>query len=231
MPENTQLTIPAQELDPQPVRRRQVFVAYSYKLYPKSDYKKLYRKLEKQYDVTFIFANETIPNMHILRKIESCIRNSDFSIFDVSDWNSSVTLLLGFAMASNNEWYIAFDPSKTETREVPSDLRGLDRIEYNSYSDLQTKLTILMEQYYQKRKQSGIDQYLNNRRTQVLDLLSKAPGLTASDLSQVLALDARVVQLVLQPLLAEGKLTGKGKTRERKYYLAIPSTKKHGETR
>lgn len=231
MPENTRLLIPTQEVIPPSARRRQVFVAYSYKLYPKNDYRKFYRELEKQYDVTFIFADETISNMHIMRKIESYIRNSDFSIFDVSGWNPNVTLELGFAMALNDQWYIALDPSKTETKEVPSDLRGLDRIEYISYTELQTKLTILMEQYYQKRKQPVIDEFLSNRSSQVLEILAKSPGLTAISLSELLSLDVQVLQLlILHPLLAKGKLTGKGKTRGRKYYLANPSTKEHGET-
>src|SRR6185369_15567184 len=103
--------------------RKQVFVAYSYKLYPKDDYRKLYREIERQYDVTFIFADEKITNMHIMKKIESYIRSSDFSIFDISGWNPNVTLELGFAMAANDQWYIAIDPAKTETKEVPSDLR------------------------------------------------------------------------------------------------------------
>jgi len=227
MAENTNLAIPTQEIVSPLQRRRQVFVAYSYKLYPKNDYRKFYRELEKQYDVTFIFADETISNMHIMKKIESYIRNSDFSIFDVSGWNPNVTLELGFAMALNDNWYIAFDPSKTEINDVPSDLRGWDRIEYRSYTELQTKLIILMEQHYQKRKQPSIDEFLGSRRPQVLDLLAKSPGLTAIALSQMLDLNVQVLQLVLQPLLAEGKLTGKGKTRGRKYYLANSSPMEH----
>jgi len=211
-------------------KRRQVFVAYSYKLYPKNDYRKFYKELEKQYDVGFVFADEIISNMHIMRKIESYIRNSDFCIFDVSGWNPNVTLELGFAMAVNNKWYIALDPSKTEVKEVPSDLRGLDRIEYSSYTELQAKLTILMEQNYPKKPKPSIDEFLTSRRLEVLDLLAKSPGLTANSLSLLLSMSVGVLQLVLQPLLAEGKLTGKGKTRGRKYYLANPSTKEHGET-
>jgi predicted nucleotide-binding protein len=124
-------------------QRKQVFIAYSYKLYPKEDYRRIYRELEADYDVTFIFADEKITNMHIMKKIETFIRGSDFSIFDISGWNPNVTLELGFAMPINDQWYIAIDPSKTEVNEVPSDLRGLDRIQYGSYSELQTKLTTI----------------------------------------------------------------------------------------
>lgn len=62
-----------------PTLRKQVFVAYSYRLYPKDDYRKHYKELEEKYDVTFIFADEKITNMHIMKKIETYIRGSDFS--------------------------------------------------------------------------------------------------------------------------------------------------------
>ena len=82
---------------------------------------------EEKFDVTFIFADEKITNMHIMKKIETFIRGSDFSIFDISGWNPNVTLELGFAMAATEQWYIAIDPSKTEIKEVPSraDVRAL----------------------------------------------------------------------------------------------------------
>jgi hypothetical protein len=88
-------------------QRKQVFVAYSYRLYPKADYRKVYKELEEKFDVTFIFADEKITNMHIMKKIETFIRGSDFSIFDISGWNPNVTLELGFAMAARRslrEW-------------------------------------------------------------------------------------------------------------------------------
>ncbi|PTY07057.1 hypothetical protein DB347_09585 [Opitutaceae bacterium EW11] len=198
--------------------RKQVFVAYSYRLYPKDDYRKLYKELEAQHEVTFIFADEKITNMHIMKKIESYIRNSDFSIFDISGWNPNVTLELGFAMASNEQWYIALNPDKTEIKEVPSDLRGLDRIEYSSYTDLQTKLKILIGQRYPRRKTSGIDDFLSERRSHILDLLRRSPGLSVANMAQVLGLDVPVVQLVIQPLIGTD-LEYRGKTRGRKYYI------------
>src|SRR5260370_20105549 len=90
---------------------KQVFVAYSYKTYPKDDYRAVFTGLEKTYDVRFVFADEKITNMHIMQKIISYIRSSDFSLFDISGWNPNVTLELGFAMAIGDAWYICFDPS------------------------------------------------------------------------------------------------------------------------
>jgi hypothetical protein len=46
---------------------KQVFVAYAYNLYDQRDYRKVYASLEKAFGVKFIFADEKITNMHILR--------------------------------------------------------------------------------------------------------------------------------------------------------------------
>lgn len=200
--------------------RKQVFVAYSYKLYPKDDYRRVYKDLEQKFDVTFIFADEKITNMHIMKKIESYIRNSDFSIFDISGWNPNVTLELGFAMAAGDNWYIALDPKHTEIQEVPSDLRGLDRIQYTSYSDFGSRLSVLMEQWYPPARPRGtIDEFLDERRNEVRTLLRESPGLTVVSIAQVLNLEVQVVQLTLRPLLESGELTTTGVRKGTKYFL------------
>jgi DNA-binding transcriptional ArsR family regulator len=209
--------------------RKQVFIAYSYKLYPKADYRKLYKDLEARYEVTFIFADEKITNMHIMKKIETLIRGSDFSVFDISGWNPNVTLELGFAMAVGDQWYIAIDPSKTEIKEVPSDLRGLDRIEYGSYDELGSKLSILLEQRYPRRAHTGIDSFLADRRAEVLKLLAEHPGLTVTSLAQLLSIEIPVAQLVVKPLLAEGKLDTVGVKKATKYYIAGTAPRDAGQ--
>lgn len=196
-----------------------VFVAYSYKTYPKEDYRKVYKELESKYDVTFIFADEKITNMHIMKKIETFIRSSDFSIFDISGWNPNVTLELGFAMPVSDQWYIAIDPSKTEVKEVPSDLRGLDRIEYASYAELGSKLSLLMEQRYPRRKRSGIEEFLEERRTQVKNILRDHPGFTITSLAQLLQVDVPVAQLIVSPMMDDRELETTGVKKGTKYYL------------
>jgi hypothetical protein len=202
-----------------PALRKQVFVAYSYRLYPKDDYRKQYKELEEKYDVTFIFADEKITNMHIMKKIETYIRGSDFSIFDISGWNPNVTLELGFAMALGDQWFIAIDPSKTDVNEVPSDLRGLDRIQYSSYTELGSKLSALLDQRYPKRQRGTIDSYLEERRAEVRQLLQTDPGMTTVSLAQLLRIEVPVVQLVLRPMLDSGELETRGNRKGMKYYL------------
>src|SRR5262245_65629989 len=86
--------------------------------------------------------------MHILHKIFCYIRQADFSLFDITSWNPNVTLELGIAYATSQPWYICFNPGRTDAKEVPSDLRGLDRIQYTSFSDLEDRLSILIDQHY-----------------------------------------------------------------------------------
>ncbi len=45
---------------------RLIFVAYSYRLYDRADYRKVYTELEKAFNVKFVFADEKITNLHIL---------------------------------------------------------------------------------------------------------------------------------------------------------------------
>ncbi len=201
-----------------PPSTKQVFVAYSYKVYPKADYRRVFNELEKTYDVRFVFADEKITNMHIMQKIISYIRSSDFSLFDISGWNPNVTLELGWAMASVDGWYICFDPSKTEMNEVPSDLRGIDRIQYGSYTELQAKLSALFEQRYPKRRPEGIDTYLDSQRALVLESLRKQAGLNMKAIAQLLGVEIGVAQLVMQPLIGR-KVETTGRRRGMRYYL------------
>ncbi len=60
---------------------------------------------------------------------------SDFSIFDLSGWNPNVALELGCAEGlkrnSAKDYYMLLNSRRST--EVPSDIRGLQRLEYTSY--------------------------------------------------------------------------------------------------
>lgn len=198
--------------------RKQIFVAYAYTLYDQRDYRKVYTALEKAFDVKFIFADEKITNMHILQKIISFIRGSDFSIFDISAWNPNVTLELGIALASSDDWYICFNPEKTDIKEVPSDIRGLDRIQYSSFSELEDKLSVLLDQWYPRNTRRSVDDYFEDAKQQIVQLLEKQPGLRVVDIAEILGMNKKVVQVVVAPLVGE-RLRMEGKTRGAKYYM------------
>ena len=79
---------------------RQVFVAYSYRLYDPRDYRRAFETVGKAFAVDFIFADEKISSLHILQKIANLIRESQFGVYDITGWNPNVTLELGLAL-----WY------------------------------------------------------------------------------------------------------------------------------
>src|SRR6266480_3533751 len=167
---------PAASTAPTPLRR-QIFVAYAYNIYPQRDYRRVFEALEKIYSVKFIFTDEKITNMHILQKIISYIDASDFSLFDISGWNPNVTLELGIALSRSDNWYIAFNPERTPIDDVPSDIKGIDRIQYKSFTELEEKLSLLLEQRYPKQVQQPLEGFLDEQREKVKSLLKENPGI------------------------------------------------------
>lgn len=198
--------------------KKQIFVAYSYSLYPKIDYRKIFNEIEGEYDVVFIFADERITNLHILEKIKSYMKSAEFSLFDISGWNPNVTLELGLAMSSSQNWYICINPTNTPMKDVPSDLKGIDRIQYESYTELGQKLRALIEQRFPKRSgTTTIDEYLEHLRIQGLELIEKQPGMRMTDLAKLLDVGVPVAQMAIEPLIGKSIRT-EGNTRGRKYF-------------
>ncbi len=197
---------------------KQVFVAYAYNLYDQRDYRKVYAALEKSFGIKFIFADEKITNMHILQKIISYIRGSDFSLFDISAWNPNVTLELGIALASSDDWYICFNPEQTDIKEVPSDIRGLDRIQYTSFSELEDRLSVLLDQWYPRSTRTTVDDYFDKAQKEVLTLVSKQPGLKVNEIADILGMNLRMAQVVVGQLMSHSSIRAEGKTRGVKYF-------------
>jgi hypothetical protein len=204
---------------PNPARKpRQIFVAYSYKLYPKEDYRRVYNELKKAFQVEFIFADEKITSLHILQKIANYIRESGFGIYDISGWNPNVTLELGLAFGLGEKSFIAIDPSKTDINEVPSDLRGMDRIQYGSYTELQGGLERLLTQEFPLKPAHDVENQLGQLRDQTMKLITDSEGLKIPDIAKLLGVSVDMAKVVVRPLVG-GKLRIEGVKRGAKYYL------------
>lgn len=199
---------------------RQIFVAYPYLLYPKSDYRKVFRALTTAFDVKFVFADEKITTLHILQKIADYIRSSRFGIYDISGWNANVTLELGLAFGLNERAFIAFDPSKTNNAEVPSDLRGIDRIQYSSYSELEDGLGRLLSQEIPVERSHDVEDQLVTLRRQAVRLVGESEGLRITDIGKLLGVSTDMAKLVVKPLVGKDLKTT-GNRRGTRYYLAI----------
>ena len=81
----------------------------------------------------FFYADTRLQTKHLLEILRRYIRLADFCIFDVSDWNANVSLELGLAEGLNTEYYILLH--RRLTKGVPSDIQGIQRIEYSTYND------------------------------------------------------------------------------------------------
>jgi len=74
-------------------------------------------------------ASEKVTSDHLLKKIITDMKASDFAIFDISGWNPNVCLELGLARGLNKQYYIINNTSKR--KDVPSDIKGIDRVDYD----------------------------------------------------------------------------------------------------
>jgi hypothetical protein len=201
-------------------RPRHIFVAYPYSLYPEADYRKVFKNVAEAFRVTFLFADEKITDLHILKKIENYIRESEFGIYDISGWNANVTLELGLAFGLGERAFIAFDPKKTPIAEVPADLRGIDRIEYSSYSELEEKVGELIGQELPLPLEHGTESVspLGALRRLAVETLNRNPGLKMGDIATELGINVDLAQVVIRPLVGSLVRT-EGQKRGTKYFL------------
>lgn len=188
---------------PNPARNsRQIFVAYPYTLYDTSDYRKPYKELAKAFNVQFVFADEKITTLHILQKIADYIRSSRCGIYDISGWNANVTLELGLAYGMNEKAYVISNPKQHPAGEVPSDLRGLDRMQYSSFSELQTALEKILTQEFPIQPTHDVENQLETLRKHALAVINDAPeGLKINDIASLLGVSGEIAKVVVHPLV------------------------------
>lgn len=202
-----------------PKRTKQIFVAYPYRLYRKSAYRAALRTLAKDYDVAFNFADEKITRMHILDKIITYMRGADLCVFDLSGWNPNVALEFGVAYGFGLKWIICFNPTKKGTGEVPSDIRGYDRIEYKSLRELTGKMALFLEENADRRatsvEEAGATRGLQKR---LLLILTSGKGFRADQLAAALGTTVETIQVLLEPLIKSKQVRYTGQTRGRKYF-------------
>jgi hypothetical protein len=198
-------------------KRRQIFVAYPYKLYDKRDYRRVYTDIGKAFKIEFVFADEKITDLHILQKIHNYIRESSFSIYDISGWNPNVTLELGIGLGLNERSYIAYNPEKTPVEDVPSDLRGVDRIQYTSFSGLEDSITKLVSQEYSIDKKHDMEDQIEILRNNAIKLVSSSEGLKIGDIAEGLGITIDLAKVVAKPLIGD-QIAMRGVKKGAKYF-------------
>jgi hypothetical protein len=205
---------------PNPARNsRQVFVAYPYTLYDTSDYRRPFKELSKAFDVQFVFADERITTLHILQKIADYIRSSRCGIYDISGWNANVTLELGLAYGLNEKAYIISNPKQHAAGEVPADLRGLDRMQYQSFAELQSAVEKILTQEFPIQQTHRVEDQLASLREQATNLIKDSEGLKITDVASLLGVSVDVAKVVVHPLVGKSLRT-EGTRKGTRYYSA-----------
>lgn len=198
---------------------RQVFVAYSYRLYDKRDYRKAFDEVGKAFGVNFVFADEKISSLHILQKIANQIRESEFGIYDITGWNPNVTLELGLALGMAERVFVALNPKQTEMDDLPSDLKGMDRLQYGSFSEFQDELERLLSQELPPKRDREAEDFLSRLQEDVVDAVRKAPGINVTTIAKAVGVNTDLVKIAVQNEMGT-RLQMKGRTRGARYYPA-----------
>jgi hypothetical protein len=209
-----------------PTRPRRVFVAYPYRLYNDTpDYRQVYVRVGKALDVTFVFADEKISNLHIVDKIRREIRDSAFGIYDISGWNPNVTLELGLAWGMNEKAFVAFDPSHTPEDEVPSDVRGYDRMQYTSLTELEQRLSSVVAQELPLPRTEEPQNQLDRWTGETVELLTQTnAGMTIGEIGRALNLTTNLAQIIIKPLVERGVVRREGRKRGTRYFIEPTAT-------
>ena len=109
------------------------FVAHEFSRQEKDDLRAAIEKAFQGTDLRAYYADIEFRNTHILSKIKERIFTTQFGIYDISNSSKpNVFIELGLAMAAEKPFYIICKKGSN----IPADLAGLDRIEYESYREL-----------------------------------------------------------------------------------------------
>lgn len=196
---------------------KQVFVAYPYSLYDTKDYRQPFTDLQKAFKISFVFADEKITTLHILQKIARHIRSSRFGIYDISGWNANVALELGLAYGMDERAYVIANPSKHAAGEVPSDLRGLDRLQYGSFSELRATVERIITEEFPIQPTHDVENELESLRQQAEHIVAKSDGLLINDIAKLLGVSVDIAKVVVYPLV-NSSLHTTGTKKGTRYY-------------
>lgn len=200
---------------------RIVFVAYPYS-FPKDDYRGVFTEVGEEYDVSFAFADEELTNKHILEKIATMMTAAAFSLFDITSWNPNVALELGLAYGRGLDYYILFDPTHGDP-DVLSDVKGIDRIEYRSYTELKKHVSkLIRDQFGAPEKEQAAEgalvvAQLEELRGRIPGLLGREPGQPIGGIASSLGVPVELAQTLVRPLVGS-ELETRGVRRGMRYY-------------
>jgi len=186
---------------------RHIFVAYPWDLYPdRLAYKRAFTTTERALNIKFIFAEQRVSTGTVLEKVVEMIEGAALGIYDVTGWNANVTLEYGVAIGLGSKAFIAFNPKRTDVDEVPSDVRGYDRLQYADLDQLSSAVEDLVVQELGTGA-SAVDLLEADRRDLML-VIREHPNQTLRQLTELTGHRKDYVQLLLRRSSAELKVSG-----------------------
>lgn len=197
---------------------RTIFVAYPWNsVRPnRAEYKRALRGIERGFQVRFEFAEQSVTSGTILDKIRHLIGSTAFGIYDFTGWNPNVTLEYGMARGMDQKAFIIFNPEVTSAKEVPSDVRGWDRLQYTNLEDLVHEVEGVV--INQLGLMSPADQFEEERQAVVQAVITK-PGMLLSQVAEAVDKDRELVRVLLNRSIGEeGDLESTGGPRAVRFY-------------
>jgi hypothetical protein len=199
---------------------RHIFVAYPWTLYEdRTAYKRAFTSMQTALNVKFVFAEQRVSTGTILEKIVEMIESAAFGIYDVSQWNANVTLEYGVALGLGSKAFIAFNPERTDLGDVPSDVRGYDRLQYRDLDELSAAVEDVVVQELGTGG-TAIDALEVDRR-ELVALVASNPNQTVRQLAELSGYRKDYVQLLLRRSTSE--VSSSGATRGTRYSIKSPA--------
>jgi hypothetical protein len=207
-----------------------IFVAFPYDPEPLEGYRDLYRRIEKANDlVRFVFADERIASDMILNKIRDSIGECQFSLCDVTGWNPNVCLEFGLAIGMRKPVHILYRTARPgllarmvgrapAMPDLPIDMRGYDRIDYQDAQSLALGLQKLIEQELPK-PDPGLSSGMRLLREKIYKLIESNPALKKTEIASRLGLEVADIGAAVEGLLRAERIERRGRYSNTVFYV------------
>ena len=112
----------------------------------------------KKFSVKPYLADEDVaPGKHILCKICQAVSQSWFGVIEISSQNPNVMLELGLSIGRRKSFFILCSANIRENQKdgkiIPSDISGLERIEYQNQSELKKRFESAIKRFIEELPQ------------------------------------------------------------------------------
>ncbi|MEJ2435011.1 MAG: hypothetical protein P8Y53_18315 [Pseudolabrys sp.] len=197
---------------------RQIYVAYSPRLHHKAEYRQVFEDLAKAFTVEFVFAGDAnLVTADMPHRIAASLRASHFGIFDVSGWDPNVTFEFGLALGLNERACVIAHADMTKDAHTPANLRGIGRVQYSAYPELQDYLFQLLSTELPVPRSHEVERHVEALREHALRLIGEQRGLRIADIANLLGVSVDMAKLIVKPLLGH-RVRLEGAARGARYF-------------